>query len=304
MKTYGFKLRPLAPWVTPWQADTVFGSLCWELRKLQGEEALARFLLRYEEGEPPFVLSDALPEGWFPRPLYTRLQPLTSLNFKAELPKWIPEQQFCALLREPGPLVPQPWWPELITSRRELHAAIDRSSGTTSEGGNLFEVKEWSFHEKTDGACRNLMLYVRTNDSLDLAAALIQSMAASGFGKKKSVGRGAFEVIGEPRACDWMDDMPAADGFVSLSHFVPHATDPTDGVWSLLTKYPKFAAAAPVPGPFKGRLTMVRPGAAFRVAGKIRSFYGRVLKGVHLDFPASVHYGLAFPVPVRWPKDS
>jgi CRISPR-associated protein Csm4 len=303
MKSYRFKLRPLAPWSTPWQADTIFGSLCWELRKLQGEESLKRFLQEFGEGEPPFVLSDALPEGWFPRPLYARLQPLAGLNFKAKLPDWICERQFRSLVRESGLVVPQPWWPEPIFSTRALHAAIDRFGGTTGEGGNLFEVEEWSFDSHADPSSRHLVLYVRTKGSLDLVSALLQSLAASGFGKKKTIGRGAFEVMGEAEPCEWMDENTEADGFVSLSHFVPHPADPTDGLWSLLTKYPKYAAAAPVPGPFKGRLTMMRPGSAFRVAGPTRSFYGRMLKGLHTDFPGSVHYGLAFPVPVRWPKD-
>jgi CRISPR-associated protein Csm4 len=301
MKSYRFLLRPLASWSTPWQADTIFGSLCWELRKLQGEDSLKRFLRQFDEGEPPLVLSDALPEGWFPLPLYARLQPLDGLNFKARLPEWICERQFRSLLRESGLVIPQLSWPEPILSTRALHAAIDRFAGTTGEGGNLFEVEEWSFDRRA-GSCRNLVLYVRTSGHLDLLATLLQSLGASGFGKKKTIGRGAFEVLGKAEPCEWMDESAEADGFVSLSHFVPHPADPTDGLWRLLTKYPKYAAAAPV-GPFKGRLTLMRPGSAFRVAGAIRPFYGRVLKGMHKDFPGSVHYGLAFPVPVRWPKD-
>ncbi len=302
MNSYRFKLRPLAPWSTPWQADTIFGSLCWEMRKLQGEDPLVRFLEQYLEGRPPFVISDALPEGFLPCPLFARLESL-DLNFKYRTPDWIPEPAFRALVQQTGTIVPRAWWPEPIRLTRELHAAIDRASGTTGEGGNLFEIREWSFDREIDKEAHNLMLYVRTRDSLDLITALIRSLSAAGFGKKKTVGRGAFEVIGAPEPCEWMDDLAGADGFVSLSHFIPHATDPTDGLWNLLTKYPKFAAAAPVPGPFKGRLTMIRPGAAFRVNGEMRPFYGRVLQGLHQDFAGSVHYGLAFPVPVRWPRD-
>lgn len=303
MNTYCFKLRPLGPWITPWQADTVFGSLCWEMRKLEGEESLVRFLRRFGEGEPPFVVSDAFPEHWLPRPLYIGLQQLPAVNFKAKLPDWIPEDQFRSLIRQPAPLMRQPWWPEPVLGAHELHAAIDRFSGTTDEGGNLFEIREWVLDPKIDSASRNLVLYVRTRDSLELVTTLIRSLSAAGFGKKKTVGRGAFEINGEPEPCPWMDGTAGADGFISLSHFVPDADDPTDGVWSLLTKYPKFGAAAPVPGPFKGRLTMIRPGSAFRVAGEVRPFYGRLLKGMHPGFAESVHYGLAFAVPVCWPRN-
>ncbi len=304
MKSYRFKLRPQSPWITPWQADTIFGSLCWELRKLQGEAALVRFLEGYVEGRPAFVISDALPEGFLPCPLFARLQPL-QLNFKGGLPDWMPEQQFRAFIRRPEPMMPQPSWPKPFRRTRELHASIDRLVGGTGEEGNLFELAEWSFHSGIERACQNLSLYVRTEQALglDLFTALLRSLAASGFGKKKSTGRGAFQIVGEAEPCAWMDEFAGANGFVSLSHFVPHPADPTDGVWSLLTKYPKFAAGAPVENPFKGRLTMLRPGAAFRVQGTPRPFYGKVLRGLSHEFPGAVHYGLAFPAPTCWPKE-
>src|SRR2546423_3596324 len=236
MKSYRFKLRPLAPWSTPWQADTIFGSLCWELLRLQGEDPLKQFLHRFSEGEPPFVLSDALPEGWFPRPLFTRLHQLPGLNFKAGMPDWVSEEHFRTLIREPGQVLPKLSWPEPLFSTRQLHASIDRFSGTTGGEGNLFQVEEWSLNPKNMPVSTYLSLYVRTNDSLDLAATLIRSLARSGYGKKKTIGRGTFEVVGDAEPCEWMDES-TGDGFVSLSHFVPHPTDPTDGAWRLLTKY-------------------------------------------------------------------
>lgn len=302
MKAYSFKLRPLAPWATPWQADTIFGALCCEMRKLQGAQALESLLRRFSDGQPPFVISDAWPQGWFPRPLYIRVQPLPGLNFKAGPPGWIPEPQFCDLLRKPGPLCPQPAWPEPIAANRELHAALDRSTGTTGEGGNLFETPEWTFSKDIRLAAQNLMLYVRAGDSLDLVSLLVCSLAAASFGKRKSAGRGAFEVVAGPQPCEWMDEIPSSDSFVSLSHFIPAPADPVDGVWSLLTKYPKYAASA-AGTIFKGRLTMMKPGSAFRVAGAVRPFYGRVLPAFHNELPHAIQYGLAFPVPACWPKD-
>lgn len=303
MKSYRFLLEPLSPWCTPWQADTIFGSLCWELRKLEGEDALKRFLQRFQSSEPAFVLSDALPEGWFPRPLFTRLHQLPKLNFKPKMPDWLSEEHFRALLTQPGGVLPQPSWPEPVLSTRELHAAIDRFSGTTGEGGNLFEIEEWALDPAATPASRRLALYVRTQDSLELAATLLQSLSASGFGKKKTIGRGAFRIIGEPQQCGWMDETPGANGFVSLSHFVPRAGDPTDGAWQLLTKYPKYGQAAPAAGPFKGRLTLLKPGSTFRVAGSVRPFYGRMLTQLQNGYPDPVHYALAFPVPIRLPAD-
>lgn len=302
MMSYRFILEPLSPWCTPWQADTLFGSLCWELLKLEGEASLKRFLQRFHAGEPAFVLSDALPEGWFPRPFFTRLHQLPKLNFKPKMADWITEEHFRALLANPGGGLPRPSWPDPIFSTRELHAAIDRYSSTTSgEGGNLFEIEEWVLHPKAVPSSRRLALYVRTRDSLELAATLLRSLEAFGFGKKKSIGRGSFRVVGKPEPCPWMDDLPGANGFVALSHFVPSSSDPTDGEWRVLTKYPKYGAQAPAPGPFKGRLTMLQPGSTFRVKGAVRPFYGRMLTELHKGYPDPMHYGLAFPLPFRWP---
>lgn len=304
MRSYRFILEPLSPWCTPWQADTLFASLCWELLKLEGEASLKRFLRRFQTREPAFVLSDALPEGWFPRPLFTRLHQLPKLNFKPKMADWITEEHFRGLLSNPGGILPRPSWPDPILSTRELHAAIDRDSGTTSgEGGNLFEVEEWLLHPKAVPASRRLALYVRTRDSLELAATLLHSLETSGFGKKKSVGRGNFRIVGEPEPFPWMDDVPGANGFVSLSHFVPCSSDSTDGVWRLLTKYPKYGTQAPAPGPFKGRLTMLQPGSTFRVTGTVRPFYGRMLTELHKGYPDPMHYGLAFPLPLHLPAE-
>jgi len=45
---------------TPFQADTIFGHLCWSAAYLEGDEALAEFLSRFES-EPPLLVSDAFP---------------------------------------------------------------------------------------------------------------------------------------------------------------------------------------------------------------------------------------------------
>lgn len=69
MDLYRIDLRPRGPWLTPWHADTIAGSLCWQLRRQAGEAALGELLERCRAGQPPFVLSDAFPADHLPRPL-------------------------------------------------------------------------------------------------------------------------------------------------------------------------------------------------------------------------------------------
>jgi len=301
MKAFAIRMRPLGPWSTPWHADTIFAALCWQVRWLAGEVQLIQLLGRFRSGDPPFVISDAFPEGWLPRPLSADLLQVPHSNLGRKPPEWIPEAAFRALLRGEGVLPPQAEPNDPIVPTRRLHASISRKSGTTAEGGQLFEIPEWRVRTKDgQGGDGNLILYFRTAEDPSRLCSLFRCLGASGFGKKRSSGQGAFEVIAEPGPCGWLDDFERANAFVALSHFIPAAKDPTDGLWRLVTKYPKFAAEAPVANAFKGRATMLRPGSVFRSVGPPRGHYGRVLFDLFPEFPSAAQYALAFAVPLRW----
>ncbi|HDK26256.1 MAG TPA: hypothetical protein ENG48_04085 [Candidatus Atribacteria bacterium] len=63
-----------SPVITPFQADTIFGHLCWAIKYIKGEESLIDFLKIYDHEKPPLILSDGFPEGFLPMPI---LRPLT-----------------------------------------------------------------------------------------------------------------------------------------------------------------------------------------------------------------------------------
>src|SRR5436309_4450718 len=84
METYQVRLALRAATGTPWQADTLFGHLCWQLRYQEGAQAVEDFLELYRLGEPPLVLSDGFPGSpeLLPRPL---LPPMTMVEDGAAL---------------------------------------------------------------------------------------------------------------------------------------------------------------------------------------------------------------------------
>jgi CRISPR-associated protein Csm4 len=300
MKTYRFRLKPLAPWSTPWDADTLFAALAWQVLRSGGDAALRGFLAQFQGGQPPFVLSSAFPEGWLPCPLSAKVKDLPESNVKCKRPVLVREEQFRALISNPAPLIPPATPPpEPILSRSRLQAAIDRKTGTTGGKGSLFEVDEWHLEESI---AKYLTLFAKTEDGADLFHNLLVSLSREGFGKKRSSGRGAFRVAGDPEPCEWMDTAEGANAFVSLSPFIPATDDPTDGRWSLIAKYPKFSPEARVPHVFKGRMVMMRPGSAFQCAAPVKPFYGRIVDGVSAEFTGAIHYALAFAVPMRWPR--
>ena len=302
MKTYRLRLQPIAPWSTPWHADTLFAALCWQVRHVNGITPLQEMLLKFRQEQPPFVLSDAFPEGLLPCPLSAEIGPCGDSNISNKRPTWIPETEFRALIREAKPLFPRNN-PTPVVSFRRLHAAIDRNLGSTAEAGSLFEMEEFWLSGTADPIPKLLNVYVRAQDSVEALVSLFQSLSDTGFGKKRSSGKGAFRLVGTPEPCDWMDDNKGANAFVSLSHFIPASQDSSDGRWRLLVKYPKFSPGVPANNPFKGRLLMLQPGSVFRVSEPVRSAYGQIMEGISPDFPDAVHCALAFAVPMVWPEN-
>jgi len=64
---------PQSPFRGEITANTLFGAICWGIRKFYGESEIKNFLKEYKSGNPPFVFSSPLPidkEGkpWFFRP--------------------------------------------------------------------------------------------------------------------------------------------------------------------------------------------------------------------------------------------
>jgi CRISPR-associated protein Csm4 len=69
MKSYKVTLKLTSPYATDWQADTIWGHLCWALRFTYGESALTDFITKYEKGEPPLLVSNGFPGDFLPRPI-------------------------------------------------------------------------------------------------------------------------------------------------------------------------------------------------------------------------------------------
>ena len=300
MKSARFCLRPLAPWATPWQADTLFGALCWELAHSAGEDALSRLLERFRRGPPPFLLSDAAPGDLLPRPLCA--VPEGDAGAAAEesewqSARWLAREQFVAVRegqRYPPELPRQRWWITL----RPTHASVPRDGAAPVP----FVTDEYTWLPEVPQEERFLSLYVRAEEEwLERLGALLRSLGRSGFGKRRTIGRGAFELLGPAEACEWLEPLPFQNAFVSLSHFVPDESDPADGWWETLVKYPRLGAErGDTALPFKGRLVMLRPGSCFRSPGRPRRWYGRVLAGLSPAFPDALHYGLAYAIGIRW----
>lgn len=307
MRTWRIQLRVPSSFITPWHADTLFGHLCWVAERHNGFNnfsGAAGLIDLYRNGKPPFILSDGFPGDWLPAPATLRslFEPTESKGLNRDDYSMIKQakkqeflsqgqfQQFCSGKRfELSSVVVKP-----LISKVTLHNQINRINNTTGEGGGLFEHTEQFV---SDGII-SIYAHVLKGYEADLQR-LFAFLAQGGFGKKRTTGKGTFSITAfEPFRGFELPERITATGFVTLSHFVPAATDPTDGAWKVRVKYGKLGDEKTFCGnPFKKPLIMLQPGAVFRTE-QPKQWYGRLVEKTAFADADVVQYGYGFAVPV------
>lgn len=260
MNLYRIPLRVLSPWRTPWQADTLTGSLLNMCARVHGAEFLReRLIAPMLEGKPPFVLSDACPRDLLPAPMTLRQMKWDAADFKrVKKATFLPRPEFDKARAGQKPALPdkQPW----VESFRH-HNTLSRLDNTSLEGG-LFNLEEWTPANGNNG----VDLYARARDAetLGLLLDLLHELSLTGFGADASTGSGRFEISAEPETAADLEGLPGADGVVSLSTFQPGPDDPRDGLWEAFPKFGKLGPDLGVSDARKNTLMMFRPGACLK----------------------------------------
>jgi len=320
MQTYQVRFRPRSATLSPWQADTLFGHWCWLIRYEEGEAALRAFLDPYRVGQPPVVLSNGFPGDWLPRPIVPPRLRVPSRKKTDQVKamqaakagkgvRFVTLEEFNALRR--GDEVLLTTSPNVLRERTELKNRINRLTGTTASfevegqevGGTLFDRQELAYVDRSGlfPEPLDVSIYVKVADeeSATKAEGLFHRLACSGYGAKKAVGYGQFEVAKFERF-DGFAEPDGANGFVSLSNWVPARGDPQVGFYDTLVKYGKLGEELAVSeNPFKFPLTMLTAGSFFYVKGEVKDYYGRLVEDIAPVSDEVVQYGYAFAVPAR-----
>ena len=265
------RLRPLGVWTTPWQADSLLGAMACAWARSRGQDALRRdFLDPWLTDDPQIVVSDAFPGDSLPAPASLPLWDWPTDERKAvKKHRWVTAGVFRRIQKGTKPKL-EP----LSVSVRDgirLRNSVSRASNSAGDGGELFEVP-FSSLNRTDG---HLTVFARTSrDGMDILIQALELLGRTGYGADASVGHGAFELREDPTPCPDLDDIPDADGFISLSTFQPAPSDPSDGFWRVFVKYGKLAPEFHGSAVFKRPQVMLEAGACFRTRHHPKPFYG------------------------------
>lgn len=294
MKTYRISLKIHGGLLTPFHADTLFGHLCWIVAYRKGDEGLQEFLEPFEQGTPPFLISDGFPGHLLPKPLSAEFV-MKGLKERKELKKteFVTYEDF-ELLRG-GKECGLDLFPSPYSISMRPHNRISRLTNSTSQEGGIYSLRETFTPE--------MIIYLKavSEEWKNRALELFEGLSRAGYGKKKSIGYGHFSVKEAPEFEFKRIEKP--DGFVSLSHFCPGEGDPTEGLYKTFVKYGKLGEEFTFCGnPFKRPLLMVKAGAVFKTDGNPKEYYGRVIRaGIAPAKPEVVQYAYAFAVPVIYP---
>jgi len=295
-----------------WQADTIFGHLCWALRYLEGEDKLLQFLADCRRQQPPLVISNGFPSDLLPRPITPPIRPAPHGTVKEQLGRFTEEkgtkrigllslEEFEEVIQGKD-FVPASAGKHLPWKRVTLKNRIGRDTGGTGKAGELFGFEEtvWARRDTDIPTGIPVSIYARVRDGFEeQAERLFALIAAEGYGRRKTAGYGQIKSWSFEEFSGFHSP-PDANGFVSLSNFVPAQGDPTEGTWQTVVKYGKlgenFAAAG---NPFKKPVLMLAAGSTF-VHAPCKEHYGRVVEDVARRTDAAVvQYGFALPVPMK-----
>lgn len=286
---------------TLWQSDTIWGHLCWSIIRHKDEKYLKeKFIDKYRKGEAPILVSNGFPSGFINRPAflqissdYTDMKKVERIKKEREIKNllknpWITIQEFNQVIKgdKESNTLNQPDEIFRVVSKNR----IDRDTGTTSgEAGQLFDFAETYW--------KDVDIYWKISEDFEpMVKRFLNDLVVTGFGKRKSVGYGQVKSFNlEP--FNGFEVVSDANGFITLSQFMPAQKDPTDGFWKTHVKYGKLGEEAAFSNPFKRPLIFFESGSAF-YDKPVREWYGRLVENVIPGTP-TVQYAFAFPVPVK-----
>lgn len=290
MNLYKIVIKPVTSFCSPLQSDTFFGAFCWSYLHKYGEEALQEMICHSKTGRPDIIFSNAFPEGRLPMPagIYNFRKSENGILSKQErYEQYIIHKKESRLatitLKEFNSIINGTETPYSDGSNSELTTVswrnmVSREAGSVEsiEGaGSLFEAEETFTKENYD-------IYICSSLERNVLDSTLDGMFKAGIGAQRSIGKGAFDIVGALEKFDGFEIPPKPNGFVALSNFIPQRGDPTEGYYRTLIKYPKLSyVSAEEDSPFKKPFIFLKAGSVF-CTHPVKEFYGSCIERVAL----------------------
>ncbi|MCA9310562.1 MAG: hypothetical protein KDA21_05100 [Phycisphaerales bacterium] len=297
---------------TPLAGDTLWGHIAWGVCYREGEAGVAAWLDAYDHGEPPLVISDPLPAGYFPRPRLPR--PVTGVetptrseahDFKTiGKRQWVSHNVWSRIASELSAArvfegISTSSQPESGRHAGTLHAGINRlTGGTDQEGGGLLYAVERTWY----AAPARFDVWAHSSGGVEEVRRWFDDGLSGGYGRDGASGLGHIEVE-DVQPVD-LPPCAGANAVMTLGPLTPAVGDPARGFMSLQTRAGRLGGVFAIGAtPSGSTVRQKRPVHALERGSILltddpRPWYGRVLRGVHED-PAIRHCGLTIAIPCR-----
>lgn len=280
MNTIKIKLKPISPFASYLQSDTIFGHFAWGYRYIYGEEKLLEKLENINE-TPFVVFSDGFPEGYLPKPY------LAPHNIEPAHMDKIKEYKKCEfveksqLINNINKLNDEILFNNFINKqnikndkvgKKEtsilLKNSINRETFTVTEG--LYSVQE-TFYEDFE-----YDIYLKYQDiDIKEIREVLGFVSKRGFGKDKSSGKGkfTFSIENDFKGKEFFSIDENKKYFLNLSTMFYDRDNLELAYGKSWTKFPKTGGSYAVNMPFKNPIVVYKSGSTFKVKN-YKEFYG------------------------------
>lgn len=324
MDTLALCLRPLTAFGSPLLGDTLFGQICWALRRRYGEQRLRELLDGYTDGRPFAIVSDAFPEGFLPRPALplSAYRPLPDADRKtAKRRLWVPhdalahpivdwllyaktDRDLTSLAAATSQSPPR--HAALQIAHPQPHNSINRLTGTTGRGDFApYTLMQRWYAPGVALICRVVFDTARI-DGEELVETF-DAVGISGYGRDATIGLGKFAV---ERSDERWPTQSEANACLTLAPCAPQGQgfDPRRSFFEVFTRFGRHGDQAVQMGnPFKTPLLLTRAGAVVAPRQMPDApFVGQGLGGLgqlSKVIPGTVHQGYAPCVPIHLPEE-
>lgn len=269
MQIIKFLIQPLTAFGTPLVGDTLFGQLCWILRRQLGNERLSELLQTYTQNQPFMVVSDAFPKDHLPLPTVpspTWSNPNNTDRKTLKKKKWLPLEA----LKEP-----MPNWQYLshgnevlpVQTKAQAHNTINRKSSTTGTGMFAPYTTEQTWYDQSVLLDLYIVFDPAVINALQIKDAL-NALGKVGFGRDASIGLGKFEIVDCTEDWSWpISKTSEKNCYLTLAACAPQEQNfcPVRSFYQVETRFGRHGEIAVGLGnPFKKPILLAKAGALLR----------------------------------------